>query len=248
MPRAMARSPTCEHRTYGMVGASERMLDVYRIVARVAPTTSTVLIQGETGTGKELISRAIHSASRRSRRPVRDRRLQRPRRDAPGERAVRPRQGRVHGGDHRQARLLRSGSGRDVLPRRDRRGEPVHAGEAPARAPGTRGEARRRHRQRQGGRPGHRRDQQGSGDAGGGRKIQGRPLLPAERRHHRPAAVAGAAGRHSPPRPPLPRVLPRRQRSGVELDLARHHGIARRRTGGPATSANSSTRSSARPR
>jgi len=58
-----------EHRTYGMVGASERMLDVYGIVARVAPTTSTVLIQGETGTGKELISRAIHSASRRTHRP-----------------------------------------------------------------------------------------------------------------------------------------------------------------------------------
>ena len=38
----------CEHRTYGMVGTSERMLDVYGIVARIAPTTSTVLIQGET--------------------------------------------------------------------------------------------------------------------------------------------------------------------------------------------------------
>ena len=50
--------------TYGMVGVSDRMLDVYRIVERIAPTTSTVLIQGETGTGKELIARAIHSASR----------------------------------------------------------------------------------------------------------------------------------------------------------------------------------------
>jgi two-component system response regulator AtoC len=60
---------TCEPPTLGMVGASERMLDVYGIVARVAPTTSTVLIQGETGTGKELISRAIHSASRRNRHP-----------------------------------------------------------------------------------------------------------------------------------------------------------------------------------
>jgi two-component system response regulator AtoC len=63
------QEPHSEHRTYGMIGASERMLDVHRIVARVAPTTSTVLIQGETGTGKELISRAIHSASRRTHRP-----------------------------------------------------------------------------------------------------------------------------------------------------------------------------------
>jgi transcriptional regulator with GAF, ATPase, and Fis domain len=52
----------------GIVGASERMLDVYKVVAQIAPTRSTVLIQGETGTGKELIARAIHSASRRSHR------------------------------------------------------------------------------------------------------------------------------------------------------------------------------------
>jgi len=55
--------------TYGMVGGAASMLEVYRLVARVAPTTSTVLIQGETGTGKELIARAIHSASRRPDQP-----------------------------------------------------------------------------------------------------------------------------------------------------------------------------------
>src|SRR5467141_3254798 len=54
---------------YGMVGASERMLDVYKTIERIAPTTSTVLIEGETGTGKELIARAIHSASRRHHQP-----------------------------------------------------------------------------------------------------------------------------------------------------------------------------------
>ncbi len=56
-------------RQHGLVGASQRMLDVYTIVERIAPTPSTVLIQGETGTGKELIARAIHSASRRSGEP-----------------------------------------------------------------------------------------------------------------------------------------------------------------------------------
>jgi transcriptional regulator with GAF, ATPase, and Fis domain len=56
-------------RTHGMVGRSAQMLDVYQLVERIAPTTSTVLIQGETGTGKELIARAIHSASRRAHRP-----------------------------------------------------------------------------------------------------------------------------------------------------------------------------------
>lgn len=52
-----------------LVGTSERMVAVYELVRRVAPTMSTVLIQGETGTGKELTARAIHAASRRAHRP-----------------------------------------------------------------------------------------------------------------------------------------------------------------------------------
>src|SRR5262249_8401189 len=52
-----------------VVGASGRMREVYELVGRVAPTRSTVLIQGETGTGKELIARAIHAASPRVDRP-----------------------------------------------------------------------------------------------------------------------------------------------------------------------------------
>ncbi|MBI4817068.1 MAG: sigma-54-dependent Fis family transcriptional regulator [Deltaproteobacteria bacterium] len=42
------------------------MREVFRLVQRVAPTHSTVLIYGETGTGKELVARAIHSASKRA--------------------------------------------------------------------------------------------------------------------------------------------------------------------------------------
>jgi len=45
------------------------MLEVYKMVARVAPSMSTVLVQGESGTGKELVARAIHTHSPRVRRP-----------------------------------------------------------------------------------------------------------------------------------------------------------------------------------
>src|SRR5882672_11038059 len=51
-----------------IVGSSESLRKVLAQVSRVAPTDSTVLIQGETGTGIELIARAIHSRSKRSSR------------------------------------------------------------------------------------------------------------------------------------------------------------------------------------
>ncbi len=44
-----------------LVGSSTAMLEVYKLVARVAESKSTVLLQGESGTGKELIARAIHA-------------------------------------------------------------------------------------------------------------------------------------------------------------------------------------------
>ncbi|MBN2577195.1 MAG: sigma-54-dependent Fis family transcriptional regulator [Deltaproteobacteria bacterium] len=50
-------------------GKSQRMLDVYKLVARVAPSTATVLVVGESGTGKELVARAIHARSPRAEKP-----------------------------------------------------------------------------------------------------------------------------------------------------------------------------------
>jgi formate hydrogenlyase transcriptional activator len=54
-----------EHNFVEMVGNSPALLAVLRNVEQVAPTDSTVLISGETGTGKELIARAIHGRSAR---------------------------------------------------------------------------------------------------------------------------------------------------------------------------------------
>src|SRR5262249_52451589 len=52
-----------------IIGRSAAMVEVYKTVARVAPTKSTILILGEGGTGKKLIARAIHQHSPRAQRP-----------------------------------------------------------------------------------------------------------------------------------------------------------------------------------
>jgi DNA-binding NtrC family response regulator len=52
-----------------MIGSSSRMIDIYKTVSRVAPTDATVVIEGETGTGKELVARMIHRFSSRAAQP-----------------------------------------------------------------------------------------------------------------------------------------------------------------------------------
>ena len=54
------------YRLAQLVGRSAAMQEVFKIVETVAPTTSTILILGETGTGKELVARAIHQISPRA--------------------------------------------------------------------------------------------------------------------------------------------------------------------------------------
>jgi formate hydrogenlyase transcriptional activator len=55
--------------TQGIIGTSPKLTSVIRQIGIVAPTDSTVLIQGETGTGKELIAQAIHHLSPRANAP-----------------------------------------------------------------------------------------------------------------------------------------------------------------------------------
>jgi PAS domain S-box-containing protein len=59
-----------EHNFEEIVGNSREILEVLERVETVAPTDSTVLILGETGCGKELIARAVHSHSSRKHRPL----------------------------------------------------------------------------------------------------------------------------------------------------------------------------------
>ncbi len=53
-----------EQRSTHIVGASEPMMEVYRLIERTAATDKPILIQGESGTGKELVAKALHRASR----------------------------------------------------------------------------------------------------------------------------------------------------------------------------------------
>jgi len=59
-----------QHNFEEMVGSSPALLEMLRQVDMVAPTDATVLISGETGTGKELIARAVHNRSMRQGRPL----------------------------------------------------------------------------------------------------------------------------------------------------------------------------------
>ena len=59
-----------QHNFNEIVGNSQVLVEALRQVERVAPTDSTVLISGETGCGKELFARAVHSRSRRADRPL----------------------------------------------------------------------------------------------------------------------------------------------------------------------------------
>ena len=52
-----------------IIGTSESLKQVFRVVEKVADTNASVLIEGESGTGKELIARAIHYKSRRAAKP-----------------------------------------------------------------------------------------------------------------------------------------------------------------------------------
>ncbi len=58
-----------------MVTVSTKMQDFFALLKKVAVTEASVLMRGETGTGKELAARAIHTINRRLKRPVQRRQL-----------------------------------------------------------------------------------------------------------------------------------------------------------------------------
>lgn len=65
-----AKSKTSSHEASGMIGSSNVMKALYNRIHKVAPTSATVLVNGETGTGKELVAKAIHAESPRADKPL----------------------------------------------------------------------------------------------------------------------------------------------------------------------------------
>jgi len=62
--------PAYENQSFGSVlGTSPAMRDLFALLARVAPTDATLLLEGETGTGKEAIAESVHKASTRADKP-----------------------------------------------------------------------------------------------------------------------------------------------------------------------------------
>ena len=58
-----------KYRFENIIGTSQRMQEIYNLIAKIADTDSTILIQGESGTGKELVARALHFNSNRQHQP-----------------------------------------------------------------------------------------------------------------------------------------------------------------------------------
>lgn len=71
MRQAVALQPMLEAEDYevGVIGRSEAMQNIFKLIGQVAATDATVLITGESGTGKELVARAIYHYSRRNEGP-----------------------------------------------------------------------------------------------------------------------------------------------------------------------------------
>ena len=183
-----------------IVGESPALKRTLALVAQVAPTDSTVLLLGETGTGKELLARAIHERSPRHGAFDGEGELRGDPADSHRERALRPRKGGVHRRPRHEDRPLRARERRHPLPRRDRGPRPRPPGEAPPGPPGGRVRTGRLEPDAKGRRPSRRRHAPRPRRRRRGGPLPGRPLLPSQRLPDSRAAPARASGGRPAPR------------------------------------------------
>ena len=180
-----------------LVGTSPALTSVLRQIRTVAPTDATVLLLGETGTGKELLARALHDASRRRAQTfVRVNGAALPAGLIESE-LFGYEKGAFTGATAAKVGRLRAGAPRDALPRRGRRDPARRAAQAAAGAAGTGVRAAGQHAHAEGGRAAHRRHQPRPQHHGGRRHVSQRPLLPPQRVSHLRARRCASAPRTS---------------------------------------------------
>ena len=184
------------HEFSEIVGKSPALRGLLKAVKTVAPTDTTVLLLGETGTGKELIARAIHDHSpRRERTFVRMSVAALPP-EFVRERAVWTRERRVHGRDSEPDRPTRTGAQGHAVPRRGGRHPGGGAAQVVTRLAGARVRAPWEHEDPAGRCAGRRCHEPRSGAHGRGWILQERPLLSPQCVSHQAAATERAGRGH----------------------------------------------------
>ena len=114
VPRRISTRPA--RRFPGLIGRSAAMERIFNLIENLEHSETTVLLTGDSGTGKEVVARAIHNALAPARRAPRRRQLRRSARRAARERALRPRAGGLHRGRARPRGPLRGSRRRHPLP------------------------------------------------------------------------------------------------------------------------------------
>jgi hypothetical protein len=183
-------------RPSNLIGNSGAMQAVYDLIAQVSGSDATVLIQGESGTGKELVAHAIHSQQPPGRKAVHQGELRRASGDGHRKRAVRAREGGLHGGYFGPQGAIRAGRRRHPVPGRSGRSFRGPADQAPARAAGARVRAGGRRQHPESRRAAYRGHQRRAGEIDPERALPPGPVLPVERVPDPHPAAAGAQDRH----------------------------------------------------
>ena len=163
----LKRTLGLSHQFSNIIGRSEAMLDVFKMIETVARTNSTILLTGESGTGKGLVAQAIHFHSLRRDKPIVALNCGAMPENLLESRALRPHARRVHRRRQQQEGAARSRREGHRVPRRDRRDERRDAGQAAARAAGAPLPPRRRPRRAPGRHPRRRGHQSGPEQARG---------------------------------------------------------------------------------
>ena len=106
----LLRSAVEDRYSFGnLIGKSKGMQDIFETIRKVAPATATVLIEGQSGTGKELVAKSIHFNSPRRNQALCGGQLLCTGREPFGERTVRARKRCLHRGRINEERAIRAG-------------------------------------------------------------------------------------------------------------------------------------------